>query len=160
MKRLNSKGIGHHLLIIAVVVTAVIGGAGYFVWQRQSDNNLEAKAAGYTDLSTINTGGRGDGTPPNIKWKGCITQPNRSSNFYNLTIIAQRVNPAESATVKVGYIRNSAWTYTGTKSTWPKNNIVRFAPYQVRLTDEGAISSSGPNGGGKFSFNIKAVTKC
>lgn len=46
MSKLNNKGIGHHLLLLVVAVVAVAGAAGYFVWSRQRNSGIDAKAAG------------------------------------------------------------------------------------------------------------------
>lgn len=54
--KLNQKGIGHHLLLIVVAVVAVVGAAGYFVWQRQ--NNLNANAASGCVSVVYKFGGR------------------------------------------------------------------------------------------------------
>lgn len=82
MKKLDQKGIGHHLLIIIVVVVAVIGAAGYFVWNRQKDSGIEAKAASYryTDLSTVrNLGAMGSKNSPTVQWYACKVRVNNTT---------------------------------------------------------------------------------
>lgn len=54
MKKLNKKGLGHHMLLAIVAVVAVVGAAGYFVWQRQGDG-IDAKAAGLAYIAPSNT---------------------------------------------------------------------------------------------------------
>jgi len=51
MKKLTQKGVAHHGLVVLVLVLAVLGGAGYFVWQKQPAK--KASAANWTDLSGV-----------------------------------------------------------------------------------------------------------
>lgn len=51
MIKINQRGVAHHGLVALVVVTAVIAGAGYIVWQRQ--DTKKASATNWTDLSGV-----------------------------------------------------------------------------------------------------------
>lgn len=53
MKKLNHKGLSHHLILISIAVLAVVAGTGYFVWNRQKTNNMKAKAATWKTVDTI-----------------------------------------------------------------------------------------------------------
>lgn len=51
MKKLNKNGVAHHGLIALVFVLALVGAAGYLVWDRQS--GITAYASNWTNLSGV-----------------------------------------------------------------------------------------------------------
>lgn len=96
MKKLNNKGIGHHLLLLAVAVMAVVGASGYFVWQRQQNSNIDAKAAGYT-YQVVTGANMGDAfTGSTVKFKACSQLLKGKTYVLNVMLEASTKQPVNA----------------------------------------------------------------
>lgn len=58
MKKLNQKGFAHNLIVLIVLVLVVVGGSGYYVWSKQKDNSITAKAAGWAIINSRKDSGK------------------------------------------------------------------------------------------------------
>ena len=114
MKRINSKGLAHHLMILVIVVLAVIGAAGYFVWQRQNNKDIKAKAAGYDYQYTVELGMGGAFSDPAAGILAC-SQKIGTTNSYNVNTKLFSGYGAVTGYLKVGgkVIQTTAVSNTG-----------------------------------------------
>lgn len=112
MIKLNNKGLGHHLVIIVVAVLAVVGAAGYFVWNSQKDKGIDAKAAGYTYRAVASMGMGAALTKGDVAYMACAQ--NIKSNTYQINT----------------YFRNSV--SGGKSSGWVKLNGKDILTFSVK----------------------------
>jgi len=57
---MSQKGIGHHLIIIALVVITVVGAAGFFVYRSNNANALYISELGCRSTPTLRQGSTGN----------------------------------------------------------------------------------------------------
>lgn len=113
-KKLNQKGIGHHLLVLMVAVVAVVSAAGFFVWQRQSNSDIEASAAGIPFLAPS----RGNsGATKYIRMAACKNLPKTGKGF-NISFAGTRPNANASSAYKI-MRGNSTWGIFNFPATLP-----------------------------------------
>jgi hypothetical protein len=146
MKKLNNKGIGHNLLVLVVAVMAVVGSAGYFVWQRQQNNDIDAKAAGYTygsNGASLGYGARLQRGP--VSYKACATKlkrggyqinmyfrtdfsgPGKGQIIVNGTVVHSFTAAAKSTTLSSKTLNSvSTLEFTGEYYSDYKNGVMRF----------------------------------
>lgn len=132
MKKLNNRGLSHHMILILVAVVAVIGAAGYFVWNRQ--NNIDAKAAKYTNLSNISYGGKGAGIAPKITFTGCKTMVDQNKGLYQITLFAKKEDRKADAKVSAGYYRDTRNEFNQI-GAWSKGGSVSITKHIIQMTD-------------------------
>lgn len=153
MKKLSNKGLGHHLLLMVVAVVAVIGAAGYFVWQRQQDNDIDAKAAGYTYLNKLTPyGGMGAATVPRVDWYACKRLlPNGN---YNVSVIAKSTTK-ERPILGVGYGK----TIVHTKSMGSLISY-QFPSFAIPSSNYLSVKTTVDPGFSLISYYLSDITAC
>lgn len=111
MKKLNQKGLSHHLLLAVVAVVAVIGAAGYFVWQKQSNKGIDAKAG--TCINTYKKGSSGNCVGYIQKF---LNQLNNAGLTVNNTFDTSTVNAVKAYQSKYKLTVDGV---VGKAQTWP-----------------------------------------
>lgn len=131
----KESGFAHHLLLVLLVVVLAVGGVGYYVWQRQKDNSIAAKAEGYSFRTAILDSG-------DINLKAC-----RLGNEVSFLVDTESMSPAKT-NLFVGFTDING----GNPSTWDKVQLGRGVYYEhyhavgsYVLTAVGAELGSGHN---------------
>jgi len=156
MKKLNQKGIGHHLLVLVVAVMAVVGSAGYFVWQRQGNNYASAASA------TIYTAAVEGQT---VSIKACRVKGKLNVNVtYNIGKVKSLVG---SKALLVGLGEGKALDVEATN--WSRSGVLTIKNYYAgqggangSSFDAFIIPSSGslPNNGGAMQVYVMGLPSC
>lgn len=91
-RKLNQKGLSHNLIILLVAVVVLVGASGFFVWQRQKDSGIDAKAAGLVAIAAGNTT-----APKYIKMYACKNPSKLGGGYYMVSFGGQRFTTSTSA---------------------------------------------------------------
>lgn len=158
MNKLNNKGFGHHLLLIAVTTLALLGAAGFFVWNRQKDSNFDAKAAGYTYLNALTSvGGMGAAQTPKVDWYACkrlLPNGNYSVNVY--AKIATTISP----TVSAGYRNNDNYTFVYNKLLGSTLTRYQFPSFTIPSSNYLYVKAADKAGFASLGYYLKDITTC
>lgn len=96
-RKMNQKGVGHHVLLIAVAVIAVVSAAGYFVWDRQKSDEIVASAASIPFLAPSRAN---SGATKFIRMSACKNPP-KSGKGVNISFAGTRPNANASTGFKI-----------------------------------------------------------
>jgi hypothetical protein len=147
--KLNTKGFGHIVVVIAIAVVVVVGGAGYAVYKHQN----KAHAGGYTAIST----------DPNHKIVGCSTyhQSNAYGNFYTVTIVYGKPASVQNEQYTLQVIRKGKIISQQTQAAWYLNTTASLsATLSAPLGDSMDVGMNIGNAGFGIPVQPYSLTNC
>ncbi len=138
---LNKSGFAHHLLVVLLIVLLAVGGVGYYVWQRQKDGSIAAKAEGYAYNTTI------------LDSSGVTLKVCRLGNTLNFYVDTRSMSPVTTFFF-AGFADNSS----SSPSKWQKEQLSRDVYYNsYQATGAYYYATLGAETGSSFGV-LPAVT--
>lgn len=151
-KKLNQKGIGHHLTLMVVAVIAVVGASGFLIWQRQTKNEIDARAAG---LSYIAPNSSRDQVTSReyMKMYACKNPSKKGKDYFMVSFGGQRLKTQP----KWYMIRVNGKVWQQVTFTGSRNYAYPSTALQAYKTDSISMSWTGTFLGSNIEYNYGSI---